>query len=118
MKSEQRFIEFEPGEVDQSIPRRVQAQARRHSDRLALCTPTDRLTYAQLDTLANRIAHAILAETGLANEPVAVLLEHGAPLIAAILGVLKAGKICVPLDPSYPWHATASCSSTRARGSS
>jgi amino acid adenylation domain-containing protein len=48
------------------------------------------------------VARSILAARGEAAEPVALLLEQGAPLIAAILGVLKAGKIYVPLDPSYP----------------
>ena len=32
----------------------------------------------------------------------ALLFDHGVPFIAAILGVLKAGKFYVPLDPSYP----------------
>ena len=36
------------------------------------------------------------------DEVVALLFEHDAPVIAAMLGVLKAGKIYLPLDPSYP----------------
>ena len=44
----------------------------------------------------------ILSVRGEGQEPIALLLNHDAPLIAAILGTLKAGKICVPLDPSYP----------------
>ena len=44
----------------------------------------------------------ILSVRGEGQEPIALLLNHDAPLVAAILGTLKAGKICVPLDPSYP----------------
>ncbi|MGH8056371.1 MAG: non-ribosomal peptide synthetase, partial [Candidatus Entotheonellia bacterium] len=51
---------------------------------------------------ADRVAHAVLAMRGSGEEPVALLLEKDAPLMAAIMGVLKAGKICVMLDPSFP----------------
>src|SRR5213075_3269684 len=48
--------------------------------------------------------HAILEQ--LRGEPgqhtVALLFDHDAPMIAAMLGALKAGKAYVPLDPSYP----------------
>ncbi len=52
--------------------------------------------------MANRIALAILARRGRDQEPIALLLDNDAPMIAAMLGVLKAGKIYVPLDPSLP----------------
>ena len=60
------------------------------------------LTYQELNHAANRVAHAILAQRGETQEPIALLMEHDSPLIAAIVGVLKAGKICVVLDPSFP----------------
>ena len=43
-----------------------------------------------------------MAQRGDGNEPIALLLENDASMIAGILGVLKAGKIYVPLDPSLP----------------
>ena len=51
---------------------------------------------------ANRLAHFLLRQRGHEPEPVALLVDYDAPTIAAILGILKAGKICVPFDPSYP----------------
>ena len=36
------------------------------------------------------------------TRPVALLLEHGAPAILGILGVLKAGRLYVPIDPRCP----------------
>jgi amino acid adenylation domain-containing protein len=48
------------------------------------------------------VAHAILAERGGEEEPIALLLDNDAPIVAAILGVLKAGKTYVPLDPALP----------------
>jgi amino acid adenylation domain-containing protein len=59
-------------------------------------------TYGQLNALANRLAHRIRREPAGREEPVAVLLEKDAPLLAAFLAVLKAGQIYVGLDPTHP----------------
>jgi amino acid adenylation domain-containing protein len=71
-------------------------------DRLAVQSGADVLTYEALNRYANRVCGSILAAVGQAREPVVLLVEQGAALVAAILGTLKAGKIYVPLDPSFP----------------
>lgn len=96
------FIEFEKASIEQSIPERFEQQAQRYPNRLAVKSKNHTLTYAQLNRTANRIARAILDRWGEDSTPVALFFEHDAPMIAAILGVLKAGKIYVPLDSSYP----------------
>ncbi len=96
------FEPFSPREIEQSIPARFEAQVRRYPDRLAVKSGADAWTYAELDRAADRIAHAVVAAGGEGEEPVGLLVEQGALLIAVILGVLKAGKIYVPLDPSFP----------------
>ena len=96
------FVEFTEAEIEQSLPDRFEQQVAKYPDRIAVRGKTVTFTYDVLNKLANRVARAILNRCGQGAEPIAVLLEHGAPAIAAILGVLKAGKICVPLDPSYP----------------
>ena len=59
------------------------------------------MSYGELDLASNRIAHAILAKSkGL--QPVAVFIQDRALAIAAMFGVLKAGKIYLPLDPGHP----------------
>ena len=60
------------------------------------------LTYAELDRAANRIARTLLERNGEAMDPVPLLVRPGLGAIAAILGVLKAGKFYVPLDPAAP----------------
>ena len=101
------FTPFAETDVEQSIPARFEAQARRFPERLAVRERGRTLTYDALNRRANRIAHALRAVRGDANEPVALLLDNGAAMIAAVLGALKAGKIFVPLDPSYPPARTA-----------
>jgi len=97
-----RFLEFSREETDQSIPERFEKIAQKYPDRLAVKTKNHALTYDDLNNAANRMAHTILGQRGRKNEPVALLMEHDAPVIAAILGTLKAGKFYVPLDPSLP----------------
>ncbi|MEA2693842.1 MAG: hypothetical protein QOJ16_3229, partial [Acidobacteriota bacterium] len=77
-------------------------QVRRTPTALALECETDRWTYEELNERANRVAHYL---GGLGVAPgalVAVGLERSALLVAAVLGVLKAGAVYVPLDPSHP----------------
>jgi amino acid adenylation domain-containing protein len=60
------------------------------------------LSYRALDADSNRIASAILRLRGDREEPVVLLIQQGAPLISAVLGALKAGKLYVPLDATTP----------------
>ncbi len=96
------FVEFNKEEIEQSVPKRFEKTVQTYPNRLAVKTENDPFTYAQLNRAANQIANALLARRDTREEPIAILLENDAPLIAAILGVLKAGKIYVPLDSSLP----------------
>nr|WP_090343278.1 non-ribosomal peptide synthetase [Mycolicibacterium malmesburyense] len=60
------------------------------------------LTYRQLDEAADRLA-AALASHGVRTEtPVAIHLSRGPQYVVAMLAVLKAGGVIVPLDPGMP----------------
>ena len=96
------FVEFNKDEIEQSIPKRFEEQARKYSNRTAVVTRNQTLTYDQLNQGVDRLAGAILHQRGGRQEPIALLLEQSASAISTILGVLKAGKIYVPLDTTYP----------------
>ena len=96
------FIEFRREEVEQSVATRFEAQVALYPQRLALHAGEIQFTYQTLNQAVNRLAHALLKRRGEAAEPVALLLEQGAAPVVAVMGVLKAGKFYVPLDPSYP----------------
>ena len=73
-----------------------------YPDRIAVKTGNEVVTYSELNAMANRVAHAIVARRGTEAEAVAILLDKGARLMAAMLAVLKAGKFFVLLDRSSP----------------
>ncbi|MGH7833983.1 MAG: AMP-binding protein, partial [Candidatus Binatia bacterium] len=88
--------------MESSVPARFGRIAGRFPDRLAVKTGNELLTYAELNARANGVARAIVARQGPEAAPVALLLEKGASLVTATIGVLKAGKFFVTLDPSLP----------------
>ncbi len=79
-----------------------EAQVARTPRAVALEFEDERLTYAELEARANRLAHRL---RGLGVGPgvlVAVCAERSVELVVALLGVVKAGGAYVPLDPEYP----------------
>jgi amino acid adenylation domain-containing protein len=61
-----------------------------------------RLTYAELDSRANQLAHLLRSQGVGPGVLVGICLERSAAAIVAVLGILKAGGAYVPLDPEYP----------------
>jgi len=98
------FVEFPIEDVETSISARFEKIVRMYPDRIAVKTRNRQFTYLELNSAANCVAQAILARRGAGREPIALLFSKGASLVVAILGVLKAGKMFVFLDPTLP-HA-------------
>ncbi|HMH45801.1 MAG TPA: amino acid adenylation domain-containing protein [Pyrinomonadaceae bacterium] len=96
------FTPFVKDEIEQSIGDRFESQVRKFPEHVAIKSLNHEWSYAELSRQVDRVAQAILSLRGSADERIAVLLEHDAPMMAALLGTLKAGKTYVPLDPSYP----------------
>ncbi|WP_231639638.1 non-ribosomal peptide synthetase [Mycobacterium sp. Marseille-P9652] len=61
-----------------------------------------RITYRELDARADRLAGALSRAGVRAETPVAIVLPRGPGYVAAMLGILKAGGMIVPLDPAMP----------------
>lgn len=74
----------------------------RHSDSVALVFEGETLSYRQLNSRANRLARFLLKRGLQKGDFVGVGLERSFDLIAAILGIIKAGGVYVPLDPALP----------------
>jgi aspartate racemase len=71
-------------------------------DAIAIVNAAGYLTYAELNTRANRLAHDLIARGLRPGAPVALCLDRSPELIVTLLAILKAGGCYVPLDPAYP----------------
>ncbi|MGO1056271.1 amino acid adenylation domain-containing protein [Crossiella sp. CA198] len=88
--------------VQTTLTELVADQVRRRPDAIAVESGDRTLTYAELDRLAAQVAHHLLAE-GIGQEDIVGLhLDRSPELIAALLGVLRAGAAFVPLEPAWP----------------
>ena len=96
------FVEFPKEDTEKSIPQRFEKIARLYPNRIGVKTGTQQMTYSALNSAANRLAEILVTQLGRGQKPVGLLFPKGIALIVAILGTLKAGKICVPLDPTLP----------------
>lgn len=77
-------------------------QVGRFPERIALSLGDQQWTYAQLGTRADEIARSLVRRGVLVGDLVGVFLPRSFDLIAAFLGILKAGAAFVPLDLHYP----------------
>ncbi|HZU69406.1 MAG TPA: non-ribosomal peptide synthetase [Ktedonobacteraceae bacterium] len=87
---------------DQSIHQLFEAQAARTPARVALISGQQRITYQELNRQANQLA-AYLRRSGVGREAlVGICMERSIEMVIGLLGILKAGAVYVPLDPTYP----------------
>jgi amino acid adenylation domain-containing protein len=90
--------------ANQCIHELFEQQVTRTPQAIALQSPQQQLTYAELNYRANQLARH-LQTLGIGSEvKVGVLLDRSPELIITLLAVLKAGGCYVPIDTSYPPH--------------
>jgi amino acid adenylation domain-containing protein len=87
---------------DASLADLFEEQAALRPDAIAVRHGGQRLTYAELNARANRVAHH-LRDTGVGPDVLVGLCADRSPeLVVGMLGILKAGGAYVPIDPDYP----------------
>ncbi len=87
---------------DKCIHQLFEAQVERSPDSVAAVFADQQLTYRELNSNANQLAH-YLRKLGVGPEIlVGVCVERSLDMIVGLLGILKAGGAYVPLDPAYP----------------
>jgi amino acid adenylation domain-containing protein len=92
---------------DITIDRWFAEQVLARPQALAVVAGDQRLSYAELDERANRLAWLLRGHGVGSGELVALCLPRGVDYVVAVLAVLKSGAAFVPLDPAYPPDRTA-----------
>src|SRR3546814_19898236 len=70
-------------------------------ERLALVIGDDRLTYAELDAAANRVAHHLVAAGVQPGEHVGLMARNTVHHVAAMLGTFKARMVPININYRY-----------------
>jgi aspartate racemase len=79
-----------------------EAQAAHRADAVAAVSEDQELTYRELNSRANKLAHHLLSLGVGPEKLVGICMERSLETIVGILGTLKAGGAFLPLDPKYP----------------
>jgi len=104
---ELRELLIERNQISRNFPKRclhehVETIAANRPNDIAVVYEREQLTYGELNARANQLAH-YLGKRGVGrNIRVGICLQRSLDFAVALIGVLKAGGTCVPLDPKYP----------------
>ncbi|XWX22898.1 amino acid adenylation domain-containing protein [Melittangium boletus] len=80
----------------------IERQVERTPGAMAVEFEGERLTYAELNTRANQLAHHLKRLGVGRGQRVGLCLERSVEMVVGLVGVLKAGAAYVPMDPGYP----------------
>ncbi|UCD34366.1 MAG: amino acid adenylation domain-containing protein [Nitrospiraceae bacterium] len=87
---------------DKCIHQLFEEQVERTPDAAAVIFEERQLTYGELNSRANQLAHYLRKHGVGPDTLVGICVERSLEMVIAILGILKAGGAYVPLDPAYP----------------
>ena len=102
----QLLVEWNRTEKDSAPARTLhqlfEDQAERSPEAVAAICGQEQWTYGQLNERASRLAHRLRTLGVRADVPVGICVARSLEMIVGVLGILKAGGACLPLDPEYP----------------
>ena len=87
---------------EDTLASRIERAARARPEAVAISSGADRLTYAELESRAGRLARRLRAEGVGRDDRVGVCMERTPGLIVALYAILKAGGAYVPVEPTQP----------------
>lgn len=90
------------GEQRATVRARFENQVALTPDTTAVAFGQDRMTYAELDARADRIARWLRAKGARRETVIGICLDRCLDLVIAVLGVIKSDACYLPLDPAYP----------------
>jgi len=85
-----------------TVKQLLEDQANLSSDRIAVTYKTSQLTYGQLNSSSNQLAHYILKRTLKPQSTICIMLERSTEMLISVLASIKSGNCYVPVDPAFP----------------
>jgi mycobactin peptide synthetase MbtE len=85
-----------------TLPALVTQRAARSPDAVAVVYEGRQYSYREIEEEANRMAHWLIEQGVGTEDRVAVLIDKSPELVVTALGILKAGAVYLPVDPTYP----------------
>ncbi|MDZ8257987.1 non-ribosomal peptide synthetase [Nostoc sp. ChiQUE01b] len=105
-EQQQLLVEWNDTQVDypqdKCIHQLFEELVERTPDAIAVVFENQQLTYQELNTRANQLAHYLQSLGVGADALVGICVERSLEMVVGLLGILKAGGTYVPLDPEYP----------------
>lgn len=80
----------------------IDLTAEKFPDQEALHCLGESLTYSEIKILSDKVASALIHKGVKAGDHISVCLNRSVTLPVILLGIMKAGGVYVPLDPSFP----------------
>lgn len=99
------FLQTEDSKTEDNqatIPQLADRQAIRNPNATALCVGSETLSYGELQTRSNRLAHFLKSKGLGIGCFVGICLDGSFEMPIALLGIMKSGAAYVPLDPNFP----------------
>jgi amino acid adenylation domain-containing protein/non-ribosomal peptide synthase protein (TIGR01720 family) len=84
------------------FPLLVAAKAAQKPYAIALRSATEQVSYAEMNSKANRLAHYLRSKGVGPESVVGLFIERSPELVISLLAIMKAGAAYLPLDPAYP----------------
>ncbi|MEU0934923.1 Pls/PosA family non-ribosomal peptide synthetase [Embleya sp. NPDC005971] len=85
-----------------ALPHFFERSCDRNPEAIAVVCDNSELSYAEVDSRANRLANLLRLRGVAPGHTVGILLERSIDCYVALLGVIKTGAAYVPLDPAFP----------------
>ncbi|WP_034538326.1 non-ribosomal peptide synthetase [Carnobacterium inhibens] len=86
-----------------TIVEEFEKQVRLYPDEIALKSTNVNYSFAELNSKANQVAYTLMENFDIkSGDRISLLLSKSEKMIVAILGILKAGAVYVPMSPNFP----------------
>jgi len=94
--------DLQRGSAPSLVLGRVAARAKEIPDAVAIACGDSRVTFAELETRSNQIAHLLICRGIGLGDAVAILMDRSPLFPVVALGVMKSGAAYLPIDTEYP----------------